>query len=136
MGRLEDYICEIGNFSGSPVFHPDGVILEAYINENRLKHVRLYLLTKSKGSMLTKSKGPMQTEKVKKTPNKIVKDILSDIDTFSDSDDFELPELPKIPVSKEMTSNSESSAGVTISYVSKTTICFHVIVLSMRTNHV
>ena len=57
MGRLEDYICEIGNFSGSPVSHPDGVTLEAYINENRLKHVRLYLLTKSKGSMLTKSKG-------------------------------------------------------------------------------
>ena len=66
MGRLEDYICNIGNFSGSPVSHPDGVTLEAYINENRLKHVRLYMFTKSKGSMLTKSKGPMQTEKVQK----------------------------------------------------------------------
>ena len=66
MGRLEDYICNIGNFSVSPVSHPDGVTLEAYINENRLKHVRLYMFTKSKGSMLMKSKGPMQTEKVQK----------------------------------------------------------------------
>ena len=123
MGRLDDYICEIGNFSGFPVSNPDGVTLEAYINENRLKHVRLYMLTKSKGSMLRKSRGPMQMEKVKKTPSKIVKDILSDIGNFSDSDDFELPELPKIPVSKEMASNSESSASVTISHVSKTTIC-------------
>ena len=59
MGRLDDYICEIGNFSGFPVSNPDGVTLEAYINENRLKHVRLYMLTKSKGSMLRKSRGPM-----------------------------------------------------------------------------
>ena len=80
------------------------------------------MLPKSKGSMLRKSRGPMQTEKIKKTPNKIVKDILSDIDN-SDSDDFELPGLPKIPASKEMASNSESSVGFTISHVSKTTIC-------------
>ena len=123
MGRLDDYTCEIGNFSGSPVSSPDGVTLDAYINENRLKYVRLYMLTKSKGSMLRKSRGPMQTEKVKKTPNKIVKDVLSDIDNFSDSDIFELLDLPKMPVSKEITSNSESSAGVTISDVSKATIC-------------
>ena len=123
MGRLDDYTCEIGNFSGSPVSSPDGVTLDAYINENRLKYVRLYMLAKSKGSMLRKSRGPMQTEKVKKTPNKIVKDVLSDIGNFSDSDIFELLDLPKIPVSKEITSNSESSAGVTISDVSKATIC-------------
>ena len=60
MGRLDDYICEIGNFSSFPVSNP-----EAYINENQLKHVRLYMLTKSKGSMLRKSRGPMQMEKVK-----------------------------------------------------------------------
>ena len=76
--------------------------------------------------MLTKSRGPMQMEKAKKnkkTPNKTVKDILSDTGNFLDSDHFELPELPKIRVSKEMTSNWEFSAGVTISHDSKTTIC-------------
>ena len=41
MGRLDDYIREIGNFSGSPLSNPDGVTLEAYIDENWLKHVRL-----------------------------------------------------------------------------------------------
>ena len=60
MGRLDDYICEIGNFSSFPVSNP-----EAYINENQLKHVSLYMLTKSKVSMLRKSRGPMQMEKVK-----------------------------------------------------------------------
>ena len=123
MRRLDDYICDIGNFSGSPVSNPDGVTLETCINENRFKHVRLYMLTKSKGSMLSKSRGSMQMEKVKKTPNKIVKDILGDVDNFSDSNDFELPELLKIPVSKETTSNLKSSAVVTISYVSNATIC-------------
>ena len=68
------------------------------------------MLPKSKGLMLRKSRGPMQTEKIKKTPHKIVKDILIDIDN-SDSDDFELPGLPKIPASEEMASNSESSVG-------------------------
>ena len=136
MGGLEDYICEIGKFSGSPVSHPDGVTLEAYINENRLKHVRLYMLTKSNGSLLTKSKVPMLTKKVKTTPNKIAKDTPNDIDNLSDSDDFELPELPEIHVSKEMTSNSESSVGVTINHISKTTVCNSCLILDMRTSHV
>ena len=112
---IEVYIYELGNFSGSPVLHPDEVTIEASINENRLKHFRRYMLTKSKRSM--------QTEKVKSTPNKIVKDKLSDINNFSDSNDFELAELPKIPVSKEMTSNLESSTGVTISHISRTIVC-------------
>ena len=88
MGGLEDYICEIGKFSGSPVSHPDGVALEAYINENRLKHVRLYMLTKSNGSMLMKSKVPMQTKKVKKTPNKIAKDTTCQIQMILNYQNF------------------------------------------------